>query len=166
MNVIDTWAATWGISALALADLRHALAAECRPGTRAEEGFSEAAVQSRLRRDLAANPDLLLWRNNVGACEATNGRVIRYGLANDSAQMNDVVASADLIGIYRHIVRPVDVGRALGLFVSIECKKQDWRMPTTPDAALQAQINWATAIATYGGISTFNNGNEPFSLDI
>lgn len=166
MSTIDDWASTWGVSGLAMADLRARLAAQCRTAAAAGDGISEAAVQSRFSLTSAADPDLLAWRNNVGACEATNGRVIRYGLANDSKAMNEIVKSGDKIGIKRHLVRPCDVGRHLGLFVSVEFKRQDWKMPATPDAHTQAQINWQATISAYGGIAHIYNGNNPLHIGI
>lgn len=166
MNVIEEWASAWGLPGMALADLRSRLAAQSRPNGTDQGGMSEAAVLSRWSLASAADPDLLTWRNNVGACEATNGRVIRYGLANDSKAMNEIVKSADKIGIKRHLVRPCDVGRHLGLFVSVEFKRQDWKMPAAPDPHTRAQLNWAATISAYGGIAHIYNGNNPLHIGI
>lgn len=45
---------------------------------------SEAYIQQQTRLMLAERRALMA-RNNVGACEDRNGRVIRYGLFNESA---------------------------------------------------------------------------------
>jgi hypothetical protein len=44
---------------------------------------SESVVQQRIRTEIA-RLNIDLWRNNSGACEDKTGRVIRYGLCNDS----------------------------------------------------------------------------------
>lgn len=52
------------------------------------ELHSEAGVQQQSRL-AAAQRGMWMLRNNVGACEDKDGRPIRYGLANDSKQMNE-----------------------------------------------------------------------------
>lgn len=162
-TLLDSWATTWNIPALALADLRARLVNEGRTDPAPEKpGLSEAAVSSRLVRDAAyQRPDVILWRNNVGAMQDMNGRVVRFGLANESTRQNRVVKSADFIGIRRHVVSAADVGATLGLFVSTEVKEAAWKMPATPDEHVQAQINWATLVQSYGGIASFYNGHGP-----
>ena len=54
--------------------------------------------EKRIRLE-AAKQGILLWRNNVGAVKTSDGRMIRFGLANDSHKMNQHIKSSDLIGI-------------------------------------------------------------------
>ena len=60
--------------------------------------LSEAAVQNNVRLE-ASNKGLRLYRNNVGAGYLQDGRLLRWGIANDSTQMNRSIKSGDLIGI-------------------------------------------------------------------
>ncbi len=68
-----------------------------------------------------------LWRNNVGAAVGHNGVPIRFGLANDSAAINAVMKSSDLIGITPHVVTQEDVGKTLGIFTAVEIKRTGWQ---------------------------------------
>ena len=79
---------------------------------------NEAVIQSQVRL-AAAQRGITLWRNQSGACYDETGRLIRYGLANDSAQLNRRMKSSDLIGITPILVEPYHVGRALGVFTAI-----------------------------------------------
>ena len=113
----------------------------------------ESAVQSHTRLALA-QAGCLIWRNNTGACEDKTGRIIRYGLANDSQQMNRSLASSDLIGIVPVTIRPDHVGRTLGVFLAAECKRSDWHL-TPGDARAQAQLRYIELVRSVGGIGGF-----------
>ena len=73
---------------------------------------TEARIQHDIRLAAEQISGLTLWRNNVGALEDVNGRLVRYGL---------VPGSSDLIGIYR------------GRFVAVEIKRPGGR--TNPKRA-------------------------------
>ena len=77
---------------------------------------------------------------DLGACEDITGRQIRYGLGNDSSQINKVFKSSDLIGITPHVVVPADVGLRLGVFTSIEVKRGGWSYKGTERET--AQFRW------------------------
>ena len=113
----------------------------------------ESAVQQRTRLELA-RLGALVYRNNVGACEDKQGRIIRYGLCNESAQMNRALKSSDLIGVIPVVVTPEMVGKTVGLFLAVECKKSDWRM-TPSDTRAQAQLRFIELIRSVGGIGGF-----------
>ena len=113
----------------------------------------ESAVQQRTRLELA-RLGALVYRNNVGACEDKQGRIIRYGLCNESAQMNRSLKSSDLIGVTPVLIQPHHVGRTLGVFTAIECKHSDWHM-TPSDARAQAQQRFIDLIRSVGGIGGF-----------
>ena len=87
--------------------------------------MSEIEQQNRIRQAASA-AGWLLWRNNVGALQADNGQWVRYGLANDSAAMNERLKSSDLVGIEPLIITPDMVGRVVGRFVAIEVKRSGW----------------------------------------
>jgi len=148
VNGLAQWARKWAISSEALLDLRSHLApAESivlRPGG------SEAAVQARIRLR-ASQLGRRLWRNNVGAVEMPDGGFLRYGLANESKRMNEVIKSGDLIGINPRIIQPEDVGSLIGQFVSIECKEAGWRGPRPGNTREQAQLAWAALVQSLGG---------------
>lgn len=160
--ILQQWALNWGIPPRALADLSQRLCAcgAARPDVDRVEA-SEAWVQSRLLLDAGYRPDVLLFRNNVGVLEDANGRPVRYGLANDSARVNKSLKSGDTIGVLRYEVKPSDVGRFLGLFLSVETKKVGWR-PSPTDSREAAQCSWANLINSYGGVARFYAGHGNF----
>ena len=139
-TVLTEWATGWGIPAPALADLVARLTmADHAP---AEAGRSEAAVQADIRLAAAKRGDLVLWRNNSGALTDDSGRLIRFGLGNDSAQANKRLKSADLIGIHR----------PSGRFVSIEVKRPGWKHSDASERD-RAQAAWAATVAAMGGVA-------------
>ena len=94
-----------------------------------------------------------LFRNNRGACYDQTGRLIRYGLANESKAVDKVLKSSDLIGITKMVITPEDVGRVVAVFTSLECKKPGWKFTGTPREV--AQDRWINLIRGYGGIARF-----------
>lgn len=148
------WALRWGVSAQALQELQtFVLGLDGTPDSVA--GMSEAGVQSRVRLE-ASKAGCRLWRNNVGAGYAEDGRFMRWGLANDSSQVNAVIKSADLIGIRPRIIQPQDVGKLIGQFLSREVKAGGWRYSGTPREV--AQLAWANIINSLGGDASFATG--------
>ena len=49
--------------------------------------MTETDIQNLIKLE-ASRLGIRLWRNNVGALFDSNGRCLRYGLANDSASLN------------------------------------------------------------------------------
>ena len=116
-------------------------------------GFcSEAGILSDIRLE-ASEKGARLWRNNVGATYASNGQFLRYGLANDSSNLNKSVKSADLIGIRPVLITQEHVGTIIGQFISREIKKPGWRYSHTERE--QAQVSWAELIISLGGDACF-----------
>lgn len=152
MNLV-TWALKWGVSPAALADLHAGLNLD-GVGT-VERGESEGAAQAAVRLE-AAQKDMRLWRNNVGALLDERGVPVRYGLANDSAKINKVIKSGDLIGIRPVLITPALVGHTLGQFVSREIKAPGWKYAGTERE--QAQQRWALLVARLGGDAAFATG--------
>jgi len=113
----------------------------------------ESAVQSHTRLELA-RAGCLVWRNNVGACEDQSGRIIRYGLCNESAQMNRSLASSDLIGIVPVTITPDMVGKTIGVFAAVECKRSGWHI-TPGDQRAQAQKRFIDLVRSVGGVGGF-----------
>lgn len=150
--MLDAWAIRWGIPAAALDELRQ-LATDL-PGS-APAGHTEAAVQQRVRIE-AAGAGVLLWRNNVGALLDERGRMVRYGLANDSKALNERIKSSDLIGLRPVLIGPQHVGRVLGQFVARECKAAGWRWRGTDRE--RAQLAFMQAVLIHGGDACFAAG--------
>lgn len=155
MTSLEQWALRWGLPPQALDEL-----AIVTSNTGGNEGMSESAVQSRVRLE-ASKKGVHLWRNNVGAGKlADGGRFIRFGLANDSAQLNSVLKSGDLIGGRRTVITRDMVGRAVLRFISRECKHGDWKYTGTEEE--QAQLKWATLINSLGGDAKIVSGPGSF----
>jgi len=116
---------------------------------------SESDVQNLVRL-AASRAGVRLWRNNCGASLLANGSFVRWGLANDSAEMNRVIKSADLIGIRPVLITPAHVGATIGQFVSREIKAPNWIAKDTERE--RAQRAWATLVNSLGGDAAFTTG--------
>jgi hypothetical protein len=146
---LEEWAARWKIPPAAFAELVACSIVEPDPDALVGDK-SEAFVQSRVRLEAArAIPACFLWRNNVGASKLSNGSFVRWGLANDSRQLNQRLKSGDLIGLRSIIVSDDMVGTRIGQFVSRECKRENWKYSGTREE--NAQLAWATLIKSLGG---------------
>lgn len=152
MTLTD-WANRWGLPSQALTEL--AGVPGFVPVAPAGVIGSEGAVQSLVRLE-AARHGKYLWRNNSGVLLDKTGRPVRYGLGNDSSQVNAVLKSADLVGIEKVLIKPEHVGTIIGRFVSRECKAPGWRF-NPKDARDCAQLRWATLINANGGNAAIVN---------
>lgn len=153
---LGAWAAKWGVPQEALAELRGVAhgATLAQPGD-GPSGQSEAWAQSAIRLE-AAQKGLYLWRNNVGALKDEGGRLVRYGLANDSAPVNKRLKSSDLIGIRPFVIAPEHVGRLFGQFVAREVKEPGWTF--RGDERETAQQTFIHLVQTNGGDAAFATG--------
>lgn len=113
---------------------------------------SEAHTQQAIREGAPFN-NVTLWRNNRGAMQDDNGRVIRFGLANDSKKIDEKLKSSDLIGITPIIIKPEHVGCVVGVFTSIEVKRPGWLTPS--NAREHAQNTWLELVRRNGGLAMF-----------
>lgn len=111
-------------------------------------------MQSTIRL-AAARSGRYLFRNNVGAGKLASGSFVRFGLGNDSAALNGKFKSADLVGIERVTITQDMVGSHIGRFLSIECKRRDWKFAGTLEE--MAQVAWATLINAQGGRAIITN---------
>lgn len=155
MLTLTNWAARWGIPQAAIDELS---ALSVVGGE--TDATTEGGVQSRVRLE-AVQKRIYLWRNNVGAGKlAESGRFIRFGLANDSAQLNERLKSADLIGLRPLHITSGMVGRVVGQFVSREVKEPTFR----PDGSKRylAQQAWATLVNLNGGDAKIVTGPGSF----
>lgn len=153
---INAWAARHHVSAIAMNELRvifglngdHFLPATVK-------GNSEGAASAVVRLE-AARVGVRLYRNNVGALVDSRGVPVRYGLANESAEVNKVVKSADLIGWRPTLIGQQHVGQIIARFVSREVKAPGWRYTGT--GREPAQLTWAQLVARDGGDAMFCTG--------
>jgi len=147
----------------AAADLRECMGAVPWPTVpEGGDGKSENWAQQRARFKIA-HAGAMSWRNNVGAtpakCPDCNAprQPIRYGLANDSAQLNAKVKSSDLILAVPRLIRPQDVGRTIAQFGSVETKRPGW-VYTGKDQE-PGQAAWLALIQNLGGFAAFSTGD-------
>lgn len=147
------WAARWGVPIQAIAELQDGLGMNGSPA--AVVGKSEAFAQSQVVLE-GARKGVRLWRNNVGVLEDATGRPVRYGLANESKQVNEQIKSSDLIGIRPIRITPAHVGLVLGQFVGREIKEPGWKY--TGRGREEAQLRWAELICSLGGDAAFATG--------
>ena len=160
---LQQWAARWSIPAPCMADLLECMGVGVvppEPPTPAPPQATEAWSQSMVRLE---SPRFGIWlgRNNVGALLDKRGVPVRYGLANESKQQNEVMKSGDLIGIRPVVITASMVGCTIGQFVSRECKRPGWVF--RGDAHEQAQANWAALVIKYGGDAKFATGEGSFN---
>lgn len=113
----------------------------------------ETPVQQRARV-VGSQVGLLVMRNNVGACYDNTQRLIRYGLMNESAELNARYKSSDLINITPVRITAEMVGKTVGIFTAFETKKTGWYL-TQGDAHGQAQDAFHILVRSYGGIAGF-----------
>lgn len=151
---LEAWAVRWRLPPEAMAELRLLYVPHGAPGASAS-GDPEAYAQSLIRLE-AAQKGLYLWRNNVGAFRDDNGRFVRFGLANDSAQLNDKFKSSDLIGLRPLVIQPGHVGKLLGQFVAREVKAPGWTYTATPRE--RAQAAFVHLVQSNGGDASFTTG--------
>lgn len=148
---LETWAQRWGVPKEAIEDLTRCLTTA--PAT--AEGTAEIDVLGAVRL-AASQAGWTMFRNNVGACYDQDGRFIRYGLANDSAKLNESLKSSDLVGIRPVVINSLHLGRTIGQFVALECKRSDWKFKGTKRE--EAQNRFLALIASYGGYARFSTG--------
>lgn len=157
MTNLHEWAQRWGVPWQAVNDLRQMMGLDGTPATATTpQADSEAGVQNLVRLE-AGRKGVKLWRNNVGAFErADGGGFIRFGLANDSAALNEKVKSADLIGIRPVVITSEYMGSVIGQFVSREIKAPGWVYKDTKRE--KAQKKWAEIVIAAGGDAGFCTG--------
>jgi hypothetical protein len=113
------------------------------------EPKSEAVVQAEIRLS-AVKHGLQLFRNNVGVLLDATGRPVRYGLANESKEVNEKIKSGDLIGWRPVFITEDMVGKVIAQFVSVECKGEK---STTAAKRKKAQQEWADLVNKNGGLA-------------
>lgn len=155
MTLLTQWAARHGVSQAALAELRVMMGVDTDPAKCTAKAGSEAAVQTAIRLE-ASRLGVRLWRNNVGACKDESGRIIRYGLCNDSAQLNKRIKSSDLIGVRPVVITSDMVGHTIGQFVAREVKRPGWKYAGTERE--KAQLAFIELLLSLGADAAFASG--------
>lgn len=114
---------------------------------------SEEAVQQAVRLDVAKH-GLTPMRNNVGAMQDATGRVVRFGLMNDSKALNERFKSSDLIIPRSVVVTQEMVGCTIAVFAAVECKASDWVFRAS-DKRAEAQQRFIDLVLAAGGMAGF-----------
>lgn len=119
------------------------------------KGTSEAAAQAAVRLE-ASQKGVRLFRNNVGALKDERGVPVRYGLANESAEVNKVIKSSDLVGWRRRLIVPADLGAVIAQTVLREVKEPGWTYSGNEHEV--AQLAWLQLGASDGADVAFCTG--------
>jgi hypothetical protein len=151
---LQQWAQRHSISDEALKDLLSIFGIVESTINTYPEHFDERNVQADVRLE-AGRKGVKLFRNNVGMLFDKRGTPVRFGLANDSAIINDVLKSGDLIGWRKRLITQDMLGSYIAQFVSREVKHPGWKFTGT-DREL-AQLAWAFLILKDGGDACFCN---------
>lgn len=155
MNTYSEWAERYPEAAAALTPVLYTEVTH-------RNGGSEARAQQDVRTSVA-RAGAMAWRNNVGATPAkcpdcgARQRVVRYGLANDSARLNERIKSSDLILAIPRLIQPHHVGTTIAQFGSVEVKRPGWKF--TGKGRESGQAAWLALIAKLGGYATFSTGD-------
>lgn len=157
MTTLTAWAGRWGVPYAALAELKQMMAMDAGPAIAAPlpGEASEGAVQARVRLE-AAQKGVFLWRNQSGAMQNETGRLVRFGLCNDSKAMNEHIKSADLVGIRPVVITSRHVGHTIGQFVAREVKEAGWTYSATKRE--EAQLRFLHLVLSAGGDAAFAPG--------
>lgn len=117
--------------------------------------YNEQDVQN-IEKLKASEQGGFLTRNNSGCFQDDRGRVIRYGLFNESHKINTVMKSSDLIGGVPITITEDMVGQVILQFVAAEAKPTGWVYKGTPHE--KAQLNFINYINKLGGKAYFTTG--------
>ena len=116
-------------------------------------------MQAWIRIPAASKFDSLMMRNNSGVLLNPDTRTpVRFGLGNDSQQVNKVFKSSDLIG-----VTPVKCmcGHTYGVFTAIEVKHSD-AILSHRNPIYAAQRNFVNVINKKAGLAGFVKNQKDF----
>lgn len=141
--------------------------AMCKPG---DGDYDDEAAAQQNARMVIARAGGMSWRNNVGAtpvkvdahcpkCHLNfeiKQRIIRYGLCNDSHQLNAMFKSSDLIGVMPRQITQQMVGSVIGQFLAVEVKTPNWHYKGKGREVQQQAF--LSLVASKGGIAQFSTG--------
>ena len=155
--ILANWAKRWNIPDAAMYELRWEMGVGEFPAHPGPSEITTEFTASKNVRLTHAKAGGILWRNNVGVLNDERGIPVRFGLANDSKQMNEKVKSSDLIGLSPVIITEDMVGDTFGRFVAREVKKPGWKYTGTPRE--RAQKKFIEIVISFGGDAAFTTGS-------
>ena len=154
---LNQWAIKHGIPFAAVEDLRRIMGAVSDYGGRVTAPvYDDESFRQALIRLEASRKGMRLWRNNLGAVHTDDGRFIRYGLANDTKAVNNLIKSSDLIGIRPVRITPGQLNSIIGQFVAREVKPGNWQYSDTDRE--RAQLKFLNLVMSMGGDAAFATG--------
>lgn len=118
------------------------------------------APGQQLIRIRAGELNAPLYRNNRGAWH-DGARSIRYGLGNDSPQMDAIFKTGDLVGWTPLFITPAMIGRVVPVFTNIECKPPGWHLIPS-DKRGHAQQTFIDMVLRHGGYAGFATSVEDY----
>lgn len=128
------------------------------------DSLTETAVQANCRLH-APSHGMFLGRNNNGAYNQKQppSPGTRWGFCNDSANLNAVFKSSDLLGWKTITITPDMVGTQIAQFVAVEVKKPGWKLLPS-DSRGHAQANFGNKVIAAGGLFAFIDNHEQLRL--
>lgn len=157
---LDNWFKKWHIPYEAREELKELFIQNAPAKSNGQHSPGTEAELINIIRLEASKNEARLWRNNVGAAQTKSGSFVRYGLANDSTDVNSSIKSADLIGIRSIRITQDMVGKIIGQFISREVKRSNWTYSNSAREA--AQMRWIELINIMGGDACFTTGEGTF----
>lgn len=110
--------------------------------------MSEKAIKQEILLRLGSQPDIRLFKNDIGVAELKDGSWVKYGL---------FPGSSDLIGWRRLTILPEHVGKTVAVFLGAEIK--------TPTGRIRPnQLNWMSQVRFHGGIAEVLRSTEDTRL--
>lgn len=161
MSILSDWANRHNVGQAAFAELCGLM------GFTAEtpevlEGKAESYVQSAVRL-AAPMHGFMLGRNNRGALKDERGVPVRYGWLNDTAALDKVCKTGDLLGHQSGWFRDYQTLEAVkvAVFAMVECKRAGWKGFNPKDKHEAAQMRAIQMVLSAGGIAAFSTGELP-----
>lgn len=127
-------------------------------------------LSSQKVRLRASEMGLTLFRNNTGAFSDETGRLVRFGLGNESKRLQESCRFGDYIGFYEMQITKEMVGKTVAVFANIEVKPEG-KIPTTLKRAQKhetsreaGQLRAIKLIRNKGGMAWF--ASCEFDVDV
>ncbi len=155
MNKLQQWAKNNCVSSGALRELTEILEESTDTKVPPTHLRTETDAQNEVRLK-ASQSGARVWRNNTGVAFTKEGTPVRFGLSNDSKQVNSRVKSSDLIGLTPVVITRDLVGCVMGQFVAREMKCPGWVYAGTPKET--AQKRFIDIVRSMGGDASFSTG--------